>query len=312
MRYSCGGIFLHFKPVELEDRRILNPYFNEWQFENSELNFSNLFLWQHIWNIRYSIVDECLYLALKRNGMETMFAPIPSKKGASLKVPIQRAKEYFRSIGQPFNMCCVTHELMDYIDACCNEKLDAIPDRNNFDYVYLASDLGQLPGSKYHSKRNHIEQFVSNYRYTYSALEDRHIPACLELCMEWIKSKNGTMPYLKDEYNAIKLALENKEILDISGCVIEIEGKVQAFSIGEQITNDMAVIHFEKANSEVKGLYASINKLFVQNRWSHLTYINREEDMGYEGLRKSKSSYHPARMLEKYTLTAKEDEINAF
>ncbi len=243
--------------------------------------------------------------------METMFAPIPSKKGASLKGSFLKSKAYFKSIGQPFNICCVTHELMDHIDACCNEKLNATPDRDNFDYIYLASDLGALPGSKYHSKRNHIEQFTSTYSYTYSELEDRHIPACLELCQEWIKSKNGTMPYLKDEYDAIKLALENKSTLEVSGCVIEIQGKVQAFSIGEQIRDDMAVIHFEKANTQIKGLYAAINKLFVQNRWSHLTYINREEDMGYEGLRKSKSSYYPAKLLEKYTLTAKEDETDA-
>jgi uncharacterized protein len=209
------------------------------------------------------------------------------------------------------NMCCVTSELFGYLDACCCEKLTANPDRDNYDYIYLTQDLIELPGSKYHSKRNFIEQFTSSYQYAYGQLEKHHIAACLELCEKWIASKNGTMPYLKDEYRAVKQALENMDFLGISGCVIEVEGNIEAFSIGEQIREDMAVIHFEKANAQIKGLYAAVNKLFAQNRWAQVTYINREEDMGYEGLRKSKLSYNPVRMVEKYTLSSKEDVNHA-
>ena len=82
--------------------------------------------------------------------------------------------------------------------------------------------------------------------------------------------------------------------------------KVVAFTFGEKLNSDTAVIHVEKADPEIRGAYTAINQNFVAAEWSEMTYINREEDMGLEGLRQAKESYHPVKMIEKYFVTVKE------
>ncbi|MDP2892546.1 MAG: phosphatidylglycerol lysyltransferase domain-containing protein [Bacillota bacterium] len=294
---------LEFKPIELSDKGKIDIFLNEWLFESSEIHFSNLFLWQKSWDIRYDIKNGFLFIALDREAREMMFAPISIKKGMDIAAAMREAERYFAGIGQPLSICCVTDELLEQAAGCCSADIEIAIDRNNFDYIYLTEDLSKLQGKKYHSKRNQVKSFMENHRYEYSTLEKEHANGCLELCEKWVRSKNGSMLHLEEECEAVCRALTNMDTLGFTGCVILIDELVEAFSIGEQIRPDMAVIHFEKANAEIKGLYAAVNMLFAQNRWRGVKYINREEDMGIGGLRRSKLSYHPVKMIQKYSIT---------
>lgn len=106
----------------------------------------------------------------------------------------------------------------------------------------------------------------------------------------------------KEEDYAVYEPLTHYEELDYRGGAIEINSRIEAFCIGAPLNTDTAVIHFEKANSETAGLYSAINQLFYTN-WSNIKYINREQDLGIEGLRKAKDSYNPHPMVNKYTLS---------
>jgi hypothetical protein len=112
-------------------------------------------------------------------------------------------------------------------------------------------------------------------------------------------------PDLLAEDYAIREALANAAELNCQGGAIVINSRVEAFSLGEPLNQDTAVIHIEKANPDIPGLYAAINQLFCANAWANWTYINREQDMGVEGLRKAKESYYPHHMVNKHILTAK-------
>jgi uncharacterized protein len=298
---------LDLKPVELKDKDIINSFLHVWEFENSELHFTNLFIWQESWNIRFAVRDECLFVTLEHDGKSHMFVPIPRKKGSDMTPALRTAREYFKAIKQPLCICCVTEELLQLIRECCNDQFNITPDRDNFDYIYLSDDLIELPGKKYHAKRNHLKNFLDNQHFEYSEISNHDIEDCKDLCRRWISSKGGELPYLEDEYIAINRALAHMDELGLSGGMIRIDGKPEAFTIGEKIRHDMAVIHFEKANAEIQGLYAAINNLYANDRWRDVRYINREEDMGIEGLRRSKMSYHPVRLVTKYYMTGADD-----
>jgi hypothetical protein len=182
-------------------------------------------------------------------------------------------------------------------------SFEVIPDPANNDYVYLAESLIHLRGRKYHRKRNHLKQFRKKYSYRYQALASDLTEACLDLEEQWCRLRScAENPALLNEERAIREALLHFDKLDCLGGVILVDDKVVAFSLGEQLNPDTAVIHLEKANPEFTGSYAVINQEFCQDACSDYTYINREQDLGEAGLRQAKLSYYPDHMSNKVVL----------
>ena len=180
--------------------------------------------------------------------------------------------------------------------------MEITDDRDNWDYVYLQQNLATLAGRKYHGKKNHCNAFVKEHPdYVYEEMNRSNIEECLAFGDMWCERRMSDDPSLVCEKCAIHEALDNFEALKLRGGVIRIDGKVEAFSFGEKINDDTAVLHVEKANPEIRGLYAVINRDFAKNAWGDVTYLNREEDMGHEGLRMAKESYKPEFMVKKYS-----------
>ena len=185
-----------------------------------------------------------------------------------------------------------------------HDHLVITPDRDNSDYVYLTEDLIKLEGNKYHGKKNHINKFKKNHAYTYASLTPDLVQECLALESQWCDIRHCELfPGLAGEERAIYEALTNMDHLDFKGGVILLNGKVEAFALGEQLNPETAVIHIEKANPAFEGLYQLINQEFCAHEWKDIPYINREQDLGEEGLRKAKLSYHPHHLVKKYTVT---------
>jgi hypothetical protein len=179
----------------------------------------------------------------------------------------------------------------------------AVEDRANHDYVYVTEDLIKLSGNRYHRKKNHLNKFLKNYRFEYRRLDEIPTGAFLELQEDWCELRSCVEnPDLFHEDRAIYEALTNSERLGFEGGAILIDSKVEAFALGEPLNPDTAVIHVEKANPEIPGLYVAINQQFCEHAWSYLKYVNREQDLGVEGLRKAKLSYYPDHLVEKYTI----------
>lgn len=158
-------------------------------------------------------------------------------------------------------------------------------------------------GKKYSSKRNHINKLTERHSFEYRRYNKEDYENCIMLYQEWVKAKGGLTDNYQNEYKALKDALTYIDELGLVCGLLFVDGKLEAFSIGEKFGDDMAIIHFEKANAAIQGTYALINREFVCHEWSDLEYINREEDMGLEGLRKAKLSYNPVFLNEKYTGT---------
>ena len=187
-------------------------------------------------------------------------------------------------------------------------------DRALEDYVYNAEDLRNLTGRRYQPKRNHINRFVENNpTWTYEEITPATLPECLEMDKEWYRrslQREGDAEErdLGDEGIALRTAMEHYEGLGLEGGLIRVYGEVVAFTIGDRLSADTYDVHFEKAYGELQGAYAMINREFarwVRARHPEIRYLNREDDMGVEGLRKAKQSYYPDLMVEKHTAVMK-------
>lgn len=179
-------------------------------------------------------------------------------------------------------------------------------DRNAFDYVYNIDDLADLKGRKFQKKRNHLNRFRSLYpNWRVETLTPVNIEAVRQMAAEWYETRLEHDPQadFQLEQRALRRALDRYDRLGLEGMVLYDGDRVIAFSIASQLSEDTMDVHFEKAREDVDGAYTAINQAFSQylrDKHLQIRYLDREEDMGIEGLRKAKLSYCPDHMVEKY------------
>lgn len=290
---------LEFKSLEIEDRELFNKYLSPYGFKTSEYSFTNLFIWRKGCDIQYAIYKDALII--KKRDFEHNYhfmQPIGYRKKDL--VEIVEALEAYRiknKMEYLFKDC--EDEFIKNLVECFGDRIGAYEDRDNFDYIYSGDRLRTLSGRNLHSKKNHYNAFIKKYNYRVEALTPEVVKDCILAAREWC-SKNECRGYLLYELKAIEELLKNMDSFNFVGMVVYVDDKLSAFTIGERLTEDMAVIHIEKADYEIRGLYAFVNKTFVENYFSDVKYINREQDLGIEGLRKAKESYHPEWLEAKY------------
>lgn len=289
---------LHFRPVDLSMRELVRSYTKPLHIQNSEYTFTSLFMWGKEDRIRIAEEEDILYILYVFPHLPPfMLAPL-ARRAEDYPKAIANCAAHLRSMNAPPSFRGITKA---YNRASFERAGFALTeDRGNFDYVYSMEDLRTLRGKRFHGKRNHINQFLSQYTYEYVALTPDMFPACMALYEEWLEGKNPAEHGILGEQEAIRMGLMHMEALGLVGGGILVGGKLRAFSLGERIDEEMAVIHIEKADANMPGLYPLINREFVAHAWKDAKYINREEDMDIEGLRKAKLSYYPAYLLEKF------------
>ncbi len=295
-----GGLSINFLDITLAQKDLFDKCFSQRRYENAHYNFTNLFMWRNLYSIKWAEVDG--YLVIKAGIGEKQFMLQPFGSDAGIERVLEKMAAYCTEHNLAFKLSGVEKFMVDILEKWRPGRFIFTSDRDNFDYVYNSKDLIELKGRKYHSKKNHINSFLRNYsNYQYIPLTADWVSRCVETQIEWCKKKGcDEDAMLKGERDAIIEVLIHWEELKLTGGLIYIDGKVEAFSFGEELNNDTAVIHVEKANPDIRGVYPVINQQFCTNAWKHIPFINREEDMGIEGLRKAKESYYPVKMVEKY------------
>ena len=297
-------LFPNFKPLELNDREYIRDVIRDYDPIVSEMTCTNLFIWRDYYGFIWSICDGTLFI-VSREGPNGTYALEPIGTSAnedSVMCLLRWLRDELRE----------TNPQIQRADTRCISILKNVeniliePMREHFDYVYRKSDLVELEGSKYRSKRNHINQLLRNHVFQYDSLDDRYIQDCLSLQEKWCQLNRCDDDLdLLGENGAVTEVLTHFRDLDVDGAVIVIQGKVKAFTVGERLNENTQVIHIEKADPEITGLYQLINHEYCKNMSEEIEFINREQDLGIEGLRKAKLSYHPDRFIEKNCITLK-------
>ncbi len=284
--------FPEFKDIALEDRDIIQQAMDLYPSEVCELNFGNTFIWRNFDHPKATLIRDNLCLLFE-----------PPDEPAYFLQPMGD-----REIPETLRDCLAFASRLSRIPAAfaarfCPEFRCA-PDRNNFDYVYRSRDLIELKGKKYDGKRNRISKFTRGNAFHYLKLSPEHLKACHCLFEEWMEEKTIDGSMISAQKDAIGQALTHFAALGLAGSAIEVGGKIEAFSIGEKLNRETAVIHIEIVNPRYDGLSQLLNRESIKNEWSGFPFINREQDMGIPGLRRAKMSYHPDHLVEKSVILA--------
>jgi hypothetical protein len=290
---------LNFKPLSLCHKTEMEALLQQHPPLISEMTFTNLFIWRCYYKFQIADHQGFLTLLARPSGTTPFFFP-PIGKG-DIRAWMVDCLTYFKNEGfsPRFERLpdSVVQEFTDVTD------LKTIPDRNNSDYVYQTRNLIRLSGNKYHTPKNHINRFKKHHHWDYFPLTPDLIKECLNVQEEWCRLKQCKESYgLLSENDAIIEAITHLGLLSYKGGAIKVQGKVEAFTLGELLNPETVVIHIEKGNPELPGLYPLLQQQFLEQEWSHIPLVNREQDLGIEGLRKSKLSYHPEFLVDKYRM----------
>ena len=298
-----------FKDITLADKDTITSFTMKSDRCNCDLSFSNLCSWRFLYDTQFAVVDN--FLVFKFWAGEQLAYMMPVGTG-DLKAVLWELIEDARKENQHFCMLGVCSNMRADLEAILPEQFTFTEDRDYADYIYLRSDLSTLKGKKFQAKRNHINRFRNTYPdYEYTPITPDRIQECLDLEAEWCKVNNcDQQEGTGNERRALIYALHNFETLGLTGGILHVNGKIVAFTFGMPINHETFGVHVEKADTSIEGAYAMINYEFANRIPEQYIYINREEDLGIEGLRKAKLSYQPATILEKYMACLKEHPMN--
>ncbi|MCL2130959.1 MAG: phosphatidylglycerol lysyltransferase domain-containing protein [Lentimicrobiaceae bacterium] len=288
-----------FKNLTVKDRAVVQPLLQQFSQQFCNFSFANQILWGEPFHAQFAITDEMLLLRFQLN--EEHYFHFPMGKGDPKPI-LEKMMEYAKQQNVTFGLSPISEEMKLFLEVNFPNRFTFSSSRNYYDYLYQTKDLIELKGKHYQPKRNHINKFKKLYNYAYAPITQRDISDCLETHEQWIAEQDcgGEKCPFEQETCAVKTALNNFEAIGMTGGLLRVDGKVAAFTLGQAINAATFDVCIEKALSEYEGAYAMINQQFLVHHAADFPFVNREEDMGVEGLRKAKLSYQPYRLLVKY------------
>ena len=301
-KYTLQSMIISFKPITAADANLLRSYTMESKCMNCDMNVANLCSWQFLYHTEYAVVEGFLVLRFVTDGHVTYMKPIG--KG-NLRSVLELLMVDARSLGDTFRMTCVCPCAQGLMEESMPGAFTYSVNRDRADYLYLREKLVTLSGKKLQPKRNHISKFKRTYpNYEYRTLTPDLVADCIRLGEEWCRTSDSReQRAMLAEQQMIAYALQHIDELHIVGGTLFVEGEMVAFTFGARINAETFDVCVEKADTRYEGAYAMINNEFVSRLPEDITYINREEDLGLEGLRKAKLSYQPDLILDKMTAT---------
>lgn len=281
---------LKFKPIELEDKAIIEKFYKKENHFLCDYCFTNLFIWQKHYNIHYAVKDNFLYVRSINEDENREEYAVPVGDG-DFKAAVEEVISFAESTGREWCFGSIYEELKEKLENTFPGKFEFTEDRDNADYIYLAEKLAKLSGKKLHKKKNHVNHFYKEYegRWSYEPLNDDNIKEFFTYQVDWCQNDDEFL----SELCAASIALKNYKELEIVGGLLRVDGKIVAVTLGSKSFEDTMTVHIEKADHTINGAYQVINQQFVINSCGDVKYVDREEDLGIEGLRKSKESYYP-------------------
>jgi hypothetical protein len=284
-----------FTPLDLDLRDVLHPRLSLTPDGVSEFTFSGLYLFRNRYKYQISRGADGGFIISGEQptehgpGGKFFMTPCGAPDTETLE-SLFRTHDYWKNISE--SVLAPVRERLE------KGGVEFTEDRDNFDYLYFREDLAKLTGKKYHKKKNLVNQFLNAYaHYEGRSLTAALVPQAKEILKRWKQDKDGD-----GDFRAAAEALDLFDMLKLRGAVYYVEGRPAAYCLGESIAKGkMFAIHFEKAADEYKGIYQFMNRAFAASLPRFFTYINREQDLGDEGLRQAKMTYRPAGFVKKYT-----------
>ncbi|MDR2514161.1 MAG: phosphatidylglycerol lysyltransferase domain-containing protein [Christensenellaceae bacterium] len=293
---------LSFKRPTIDDKTLIDSYLNRSALRICEYNFTNIFIWCDRYEQRFAEAGGFLFIRL---GSGYLF---PVGEGDLKNAFVEIENDARAAGGAELRLVCLSKAQAEETERLFPGRFAIEPVRDSFDYLYPIGDLCELSGKKYQQKRNHIHRFEENNPdWRAEPVTPENVALCLEMAEDWYAGheEQGEDENVVAERAALALAAANYAAMGLEGLLIRAEGRVLAFAIGCLSAGGCFDVVFEKAYGEIQGAFAIINREFanlIRERHPEVLFVNREDDMGLEGLRKAKESYHPI-FEEKYMAT---------
>ncbi len=292
---------INFKAIEINDKKWMDQLLTAADMPASHNNFTNLFIWT---NYNYRAAKVHGHLVVKGEASGKPYYLFPAGK-SNPKPAIEALIEDARYCNHKFIFLGLTQENINILNTLFPDTFTYTEmGQHNYDYIYLLKDLATLAGRKFSAKRNHINRFKKSYSWTFELITPHNLNECRQMSSEWYRRHScGESVHLTHEKCAVNRCFDNYKALKLEGGLLRVQGEVVAFTMGDRLNSNTYDIHVEKAFIEYLGAYQMINREFaayIHNKYPDLIYVNREEDMGCEGLRKAKLSYYPIRLETKY------------
>lgn len=291
-----------FRQIELSDREKIYELTKASGHRACESSFGILYIWRKAYCALIAYEDGFAVIRQHEETRESYYPPIGS---GDLEALLKKLEADAKETGKPLRFICAEKAFADAAAAYFQGRASITEMRDHFDYIYRSRDLAELTGKSYHGKRNHINKFTTLFRYHTEPITSSNIGTVLELNRMWcIESGQCDNGMLEDERCAVANLMASFPETNARGMILYAEGKPAAYTAGTPLYpgGDEFIIHFEKALKAYDGAYAAINNFFAKTLADEFAYLNREEDMGVEGLRKAKLSYNPVLLLPKYEI----------
>jgi len=291
---------LEFEPISLEKQEDYQKMLARCPQVASDYSFMNLWAWAEDYGLSWAWNDDCVWIRQSRPEI-LYWAPIG---------PWSEIDWSTRLADDPNGEVIfirVPDKLVEHWQATFNDRATFEEERGHWDYVYSVSDLIDLKGNRFHKKKNLLNQFIKKYEYTYVQFGAQLIDQAMDMQDNWCTWRDcESSEVLSAENRAVYRVLENwKQLNDMLGGALLVDGQMVAYTVAEALTPQSIVIHFEKGDTQFKGVYQAINQMFLAHSARDFLTVNREQDLNDEGLRKSKLSYNPLEFMRKSRVTFK-------
>ena len=286
---------IDFHIVTVADKPLFDYYMHASEEQNCDLNFANIFCWSSTYHSEVAEVAEFLIIRFDSGDAKCYMQPVGNGDKATVLELLRRDAFEQRT---PLRLYGLSAEWRKFLEDNYPSEFAFDAPRALADYIYRTEDLAQLQGRKYQPKRNHLNRFVAQHKWHTEPLSRENIKDCIALNDKWLSTREVGETELAEQ-RAINCAFENFEALGLRGLVLYAEDRAVAFSYGTPITQSTFCTHIEKYDSSVEGAATMINRLMAQSLEGEFEFINREDDLGLEGLRFAKMSYYPSLLLDK-------------
>jgi hypothetical protein len=289
---------LLFEPVTLEKQRVYLDYLARCPERSSDYSFLNIWAWAPEYGLQWAWEDDLVWIRQTRP-TERLWSPVGAWQ------TIDWGARFLRNSNRRSTFVRILEPLAEQWRQQLADGADVVEDRGNWDYLYSVTDLIELKGNRYHKKKNLLNQFKKNFDYTYVPLEAEYLDRARAMQQDWCTWRDCESVELLDAENrAIARVLDNWDgLIGSKGGGLVVDGSLVAYTVAEELMQNTVVVHFEKGDTAYKGVYQAINQMFLENTAQDYQFVNREQDLDDDGLRKAKMSYSPVDFVRKYRVT---------
>jgi hypothetical protein len=288
---------LEFTPIQLDRQPEYRHRLATCPEVSSDYSFVNLWGWAPEHGLEWAWDEHLVWIRQTRGEFQAFWAPIGPWDAVDWNRNVS-----LLSAGHRF--CRVPERLTQIWKEAPVAAHRIEEQRDHWDYLYSVEELAALRGNRFHKKKNLVNQFTRKFDSTYLPFSEDMIERAREMQSDWCLWRDcEASDTLSAENRAIERTLNHWDRLEaLSGGALLVEGELVAYTIAEPLTDDIILIHYEKANAEYKGAYQAINRMFLETVAGEFGSVNREQDLGDDGLRKAKQSYHPTGYIKKYDI----------